>query len=164
MASKTVEGIERWVIVTDENGHHEVVSLDANINPPNSRLEKEEVLFYYSSHSHPKAIKLSLGEAASALNGTDFAPDRPTYLIVHGWHNDNTSLLNHLVGEAVLQNENCNLIVTDWSVAASGLYLVARTAVPVVGSAIIDLVQELSIDTNQLTLIGKLIWYLRKLY
>lgn len=118
-------------------------------------MKENEIFFYYSSSAHKDPIKLILGDAASALKDTDFNPSRPTYLIVHGWHNDFSSKLNQLVGSAILSKvDDCNLIVTDWSAGASGLYIAARADVPVVGQAVASIVKELGLDTNVLTIIG----------
>lgn len=138
--------------MSDESGNHELVDLEEEL--PEALLNVHDVLFYYTSRTQTQPVQLRIGEAIAALRDTDFTPARPTYVIVHGWHNSNTSLLNTLVSQAVLSHEDYNILVTDWSSAASSLYTIARVAVPTVGLAVSTLIVELAIDSSLLTLVG----------
>lgn len=82
------------------------------------------------------------GNANSVLN-SNYQPSRPTKVIVHGWNSNGNAEVNTLITSAFLAVDDCNVIVLDWSSAASGLYTTSVLMVPSVGQHLGNFIQWL---------------------
>ncbi|KAM3963627.1 pancreatic lipase-related protein 2-like, partial [Aphomia sociella] len=76
-----------------------------------------------------------------------------TVVLVHGHGENLNSNFNNDIKERLLDSEDVNVIVVDWSTYASGSYSTANTFVPVIASYLADLLLSHGINDN-LHLVG----------
>ena len=84
-----------------------------------------------------------------------FDPNQSTYVLTHGWLNSPSTWANDMASTLLYQSPNANVITVDWSEIAGSLnYFSVVDAVPIVGSAIANYLQDLGINPQETQLIG----------
>lgn len=79
-------------------------------------------------------------------------------MVIHGWKNDFEAAVNDRIKNAVLKNNNVNVLVVDWSPIASRNYIRAQRAVLAVGNYVGDILlrldEELNHKIHHITIVG----------
>ncbi|XP_050079393.1 endothelial lipase-like [Anopheles maculipalpis] len=102
-----------------------------------------EFLLYTRRDTDDDGHRLQLGNKNSLIN-SNFHPDRPTRIIVHGWQNSKSSPIASSIRDTYLLLWNYNVIVVDWSTCSMHWnYIRAVGCVPVVGQLLAQLLDEL---------------------
>ncbi|XP_050292730.1 pancreatic triacylglycerol lipase-like [Anthonomus grandis grandis] len=151
----------RYIIWETAEGLFEVEDLqDANDND-NATLfaTEDDVSFYIYTPEHPRdGVEIKESQLHNILRLTGFRINRPTLVIIHGWRNNFESVVNDRIKNAVLLNNNINVIVVDWSPIAAKGYIRAQGSVLAVGNYIGDFLLRLDDELNhrirKLTIVG----------
>ncbi|XP_052890823.1 phospholipase A1 VesT1.02-like [Anopheles moucheti] len=107
---------------------------------PSMRIE---FLLYTRRDTSDEGHLLELQNEESLLS-SNFDPDRPTRIIVHGWRNNKNSPIAKSIRDTYLLRWDYNVIVVDWSSCAlQWNYVRAVGCVPVVGQSLGQLLDEL---------------------
>lgn len=92
------------------------------------------------------------------MTTSNYRPNLPLFVISHGWTGSGQALVNTQVTSAVLKAMDANIVVLDWSIDASGLYVESVLAVPSVGrylgKFLIWLIENFGGDWSKVHLIG----------
>ncbi|XP_072948094.1 pancreatic triacylglycerol lipase-like [Epargyreus clarus] len=95
---------------------------------------------------------------ANSVFSSHYMPNRPIMVVVHGYNGKGQSAMNTQITSAYLAVADANVIVVDWSSAASGLYSTSVRAVPSVGQGLGDfltwLLRTAGGNWNQMHLVG----------
>ncbi|KAJ8979138.1 hypothetical protein NQ317_016756 [Molorchus minor] len=129
-----------YFLVEDDNGGYRVEDL-TNVEPEQMYISSD-VTYYYYSQRFPNGVKVTTDDISPLLN-TDYDGSRPTYFLIHGWKNSYTSDINTLIKKAILDRNNINIFVVDWSPIASRNYFSARYAVGDVGTYVAEFINTL---------------------
>lgn len=94
-----------------------------------------------------------------SLDLSNFDPNNPTRILVHGWQNDGDSDFNTVVRNAYFQNGSFNVIVVDWGKGAKDPnYFAARNRVENVGTVTALLIEYLEnrglVDPASIVVVG----------
>ena len=80
-------------------------------------------------------IGQSLFSNVASIQNSNFNPNLPVKVLVHGWLGSRTIPFNIEVTAAYLRRGDFNVIVVDWAVGASTInYITARNRAPDVGA------------------------------
>ncbi|XP_055386257.1 phospholipase A1-like [Condylostylus longicornis] len=83
------------------------------------------------------------------LKVSNFNPNYPTRIIIHGWRNRHNSAVNRFIREAYLKVGKYNIIVVDWSSAADTYnYISARYSVEYVGNYVAEFIDFLQRENH----------------
>ncbi|XP_019880326.2 pancreatic triacylglycerol lipase [Aethina tumida] len=129
----------------------------------NSKIElqataNDATLYLYTRNNQENPVVLKVQDAASLASNQYFSNKRSNVFISHGWNNDYQSPVNRLITAAVLEKYDVNVFVVDWSGPANKNYLTAKNAVPTIGQAVGDFINDLisnyGFASSQFLLIG----------
>jgi pancreatic triacylglycerol lipase len=67
------------------------------------------------------------GNLASLLR-SNFDSRRPTKVVIHGWNSNANSAANTMIKDALLKNQDCNVIMMDWSNAGGNAHFTTASA------------------------------------
>ncbi|CAH1987713.1 unnamed protein product [Acanthoscelides obtectus] len=113
-------------------------------------------IYIFTQKNNNSGLEIEVANASVAK--TPFDPKKPTCFVIHGWNNDRTSTLNHLVKDAILESKDVNVFIVDWSKYADKNYLSAHNAVPGVAKIVAKFVQLLEkskhLTTDRTFLVG----------
>ncbi|GAB1868327.1 phospholipase A1 [Camponotus japonicus] len=115
------------------------------------------VLFFLYTKNNPAIPKTLYINDKDVLKNSSFDPTKPTRFITHGWMNSRSSSACLLIRDAYVKNEDCNVIVVDWSKISMRPYIWASKRVSMVGqfiSTMIDFLEEQGMDLSKTILIG----------
>ncbi|XP_028161532.1 pancreatic lipase-related protein 2-like [Ostrinia furnacalis] len=124
----------RFVQYTDENGLQKTIDLEEEVDEDlldslDSYIDRC-VLFTRENPSEGQNLEMNNVESILSSN---FDPNAPTVVVVHGWLGNQDSGMNTQVREAFLSKGPANVIAVDWrSLAVSG-YVTATRGVPEAG-------------------------------
>ncbi|CAG9581223.1 unnamed protein product [Danaus chrysippus] len=133
--SHYVEGVSRYIWMPDGDGNLHLVDLEepADENFLVTRNGNRNQYWLFTRQNRNSRQVLVNGDANSVRNSF-YSGNRPTKVIAHGWNsNGNSDWILQMVA-AFLDTADVNVIVLDWSSAASGLYTTSVRAVPDVGN------------------------------
>lgn len=103
-------------------------------------------------------VKIRESDLHNIESRTGFDTRRPTLVVIHGWRNDFEAAVNDRIKNAVLKNNNINVLVVDWSPIASRNYIRAQGSVLAVGNYIGDVLlrldEELNHKIHHITIVG----------
>ncbi|KAI5639763.1 lipase domain-containing protein [Phthorimaea operculella] len=140
--SHYVEGVSRYIWMPDGDGVPHLVDLyerpsaDEMLRASRDRGANNQYWLYSRQRRH--SYQLLVHNDTNSVQNSNYQPDRPTVVIVHGWNNNGNSELNPNLRDAFLQVLDCNVIVVDWSDLASSLYFTSANGVPSVGQYLGD--------------------------
>ncbi|KMQ84535.1 pancreatic triacylglycerol lipase, partial [Lasius niger] len=118
---------------------------------------KNRVFFFLYTKNNPTAPKTLYVNDTNALKNSNFDPTKPTRFIIHGWMNSRSSSVCVLIRKAYVKNEDCNVIVVDWSKISYKPYIWASKRVGIIGqfvSTMIDFLEKQGMDLSKTILIG----------
>ncbi|XP_045779131.1 pancreatic triacylglycerol lipase-like [Maniola jurtina] len=114
--------------------------------------------YWLFTRQNPTNRDILVNGNANSIRNSNYRGNRPTKVIVHGWSSSGTSSLNPMITSQFLHAGDFNVIVVDWSRAASGAYTTSVRAVPDVGrhlaSFLTFLFQTAGGNWNNLHLVG----------
>ncbi|CAD0202238.1 unnamed protein product [Chrysodeixis includens] len=70
---------------------------------------------------------------ANSIRNSNFNPNVPTVVIVHGWLSNQNTDINPVIRDAYLRKSDVNVIVMDWRRLALSDYATAARGVPAIG-------------------------------
>ncbi|XP_074041939.1 lipase member I-like isoform X2 [Leptinotarsa decemlineata] len=116
-----------------------------NLNETNNLRLPSDLTYHFYSRRHPRrSIKLKLS-SIDRLEDTDFQIKKDTLFIIHGWKSNNDSSVNRKIRETILQQDDINVLVVDWSPMAGKNYLSAKKSVIRVGKYVADFISSLKL-------------------
>ncbi|XP_058119574.1 phospholipase A1 VesT1.02-like [Anopheles ziemanni] len=121
-------------------------SIEALLKRRELRVKQSEVEFVLYTRDDDDDAGQRLGPFTEEYDfeGTNFRPERPTRVIVHGWLNNKNSPFVEQLRHAYIRRWDYNVIVVDWSSCAKlWNYIRAVKCVPVVGKSLAFLLDEL---------------------
>ncbi|CAH2239519.1 pancreatic triacylglycerol lipase-like [Pararge aegeria] len=132
--SHYVEGESRFIWMPDGEGALHLVDLQApadmeflgNRNGANNA-------YWLFTRQNPTSRQVLVNNNANSIRNSNYRGNRQTKVIVHGWNSSGGSSVNSMIRDAYLAAGDFNVIVVDWSGAASGVYTTSVRAVPDVG-------------------------------
>jgi pimeloyl-ACP methyl ester carboxylesterase len=89
--------------------------------------------YFIFIRQNPTNRQVLVNGNANSVTNSNYRGSRSTIVIVHGWTNTGNSECNIQVRDAFLANQDCNVIVVDWSGLAGQAYATAVNGVPNVG-------------------------------
>ncbi|KAK5642884.1 hypothetical protein RI129_009051 [Pyrocoelia pectoralis] len=99
-----------------------------------------------------------MSQMESLRNAQWYNPEKENYFIVHGWLNAYQSEVVTLIVSAVLQTNDFNVFVLDWSSIAMGLYSTSFLSVESIGlhlaTFINEMIEEFQLNTRMFMLVG----------
>lgn len=117
--------------------------------------DKDIKMFFYSRQIQGLQVNITNMED---MKGTDFSSLKDTVFVIHGWTNDNTSPMCHVVKDAYLDVKDVNLFVVDWSSVSKKEYVMARYQIielgRVLGNMISVLAKNQLLNLNRTTIVG----------
>ncbi|XP_045770309.1 pancreatic triacylglycerol lipase-like [Maniola jurtina] len=125
----------RFIEYPDGEGVFRMVDLKAE---PNTELVNQiernpaDNEYYLFTRRNPTSPQRLTSNATSVLM-SNFNPNSPTVVSVHGWMGNLDAANNIAIRDAILDNDNCNVIIMDWSKLASADYSTVVAGVPAVG-------------------------------
>ncbi|XP_041975073.1 pancreatic triacylglycerol lipase-like [Aricia agestis] len=132
--SHYVEGESRYIWMPDGEGKPHLVDLQA---PPDMEMLKTRNgannQYRLFTRNNPTSAQIITNGNANSIHNSNWRWGRPIKAVVHGWNSNGNSQVNTLITAAFLAADDCNVIVVDWSGAASGLYTTSVMAVPGIG-------------------------------
>lgn len=149
----------KYLVYETNDGFYEVEDLSA----PDSELSvlsatESDITFHFFSQSNHNGVQIKKSQLRNIVRLTGFNVSIETLVVIHGWKNDHTSAVNDQIKNAVLQNNNINVIVVDWNPIARQKYIRARRAVVRVGNYIgnflIRLDNELQHRLKKVSIVG----------
>ncbi|KAJ8951111.1 hypothetical protein NQ318_021555 [Aromia moschata] len=136
-----VEPSGRYLLVETSDGGYSLEDLESR--PVEATASESDVTYQFFSKSNTKTPVTIKSTEASPLKTTAFKITMDTVFIVHGWRNDNESLVNYEIKEALLPKYDANVFVVDWSRLAKKNYVTAKNAVTAVGGFVAKFLQTL---------------------
>ncbi|CAB3239792.1 unnamed protein product [Arctia plantaginis] len=132
--SHYVEGESRYIWMPDGEGNPVLVDLQEPVNEMflNSRNGANNQYWLFTRNNRNNRQVL-VNNNANSVRNSNYNGNRPLKVIVHGWNNNGNSPMNPQITSAFLNNQDCNVIVVDWSGLASQGYNTAVNGVPSVG-------------------------------
>lgn len=99
----------RWVIVPDANYKMYLVDLNTYDFDKAPKWDAELDVFFmlYTRHNPTMGQRITLN--AGEILRTDFNPNVPTRIVMHGWNNDHQSNVNTLIRDAYLYRGDFNV-------------------------------------------------------
>ncbi|XP_022902379.2 phospholipase A1 VesT1.02-like [Onthophagus taurus] len=147
----------RYIYQEAENGSLQLVDL-FEVDEAAPRATINDVTFHLFTQRNPNQAQIVPGNNFNALANTNFNPSLPIKFIIHGWNNNAGSQVNSAIRPAILNNNNVNVFVVDWSRPANQMYTTARSAVPVVGGFVGDFINRIrsthNVPLNRIQLVG----------
>ncbi|KAL0821168.1 hypothetical protein ABMA28_005787 [Loxostege sticticalis] len=151
----------RFIEFPDGEGNMHTVDLEAEPdwevlsevqrNPANNRY------LLFTRRNNNRAQTLTMNNANSIRN-SNYNPNVPTVVIVHGWLSNQNTDINPTIRDAYLRKSDVNVIVLDWRRLATSLYDTAVRGVPDVGRGLGQfirfLVNTAGGDLNNFHLVG----------
>ncbi|KAG6441562.1 hypothetical protein O3G_MSEX001873 [Manduca sexta] len=129
----------RYIQVYDEDGNAHQVDLEAvpdhsllsevARNPANNQYN----LFTRRNPTEAQTLVMNKPETITESN---FNPELPTKVIVHGWLRNQNLNINPTIRNAFLEKSDVNVIVMEWRLLALSDYSTAALGVPAVGRAL----------------------------
>lgn len=131
-----VDGTFDWVSKKDYEAETKRVS---EISP-----RAYTVKFFLYTRANPSVFQQIYVGNTNSLLSSNYNPNAPTRIIIHGWNNYYNSDINHELRSAFLAVGTYNVFVVDWSSAAFLLYNSARAAVPEIGRTVASFIDFLN--------------------
>ncbi|XP_043258082.1 pancreatic triacylglycerol lipase-like [Colletes gigas] len=138
------------------------VHIDLNLNYPETAAETKQNLHYtvffylYTKNNRDNPEKLFVDDV-DVLKKSQFDPKRPTKFVTHGWINSFRSAACVEVRNALLEHDDYNVIVVDWSSISLKPYIWSSNRVVMIGqyvASMIDFLAEQGMDVSETTTIG----------
>ncbi|XP_045538859.1 pancreatic lipase-related protein 2 [Papilio machaon] len=103
-----------------------------------NEIENDSANNLYSlfTRANPTSPQTLVMDDAESITASNFNPERPTVVIVHGWVSNQNTGINTVLRDAHLEKADCNVIVLDWEKLASSDYVTASFGVPAVGQGL----------------------------
>ncbi|KAL4716581.1 hypothetical protein ACJJTC_010245 [Scirpophaga incertulas] len=132
--SHYIEGESRYIWMPDGDGVPHLVDLEEPIDQKvlNSRNGANNQYWLYT-RQNPTSRQVLEHNNIQSVRNSNYQPQRPLAVIVHGWNNNGDTHMNPLITGAFLTAQDMNVIVVDWSALASSSYSTAAAGVPQVG-------------------------------
>ncbi|KAK9890145.1 hypothetical protein WA026_008951 [Henosepilachna vigintioctopunctata] len=115
-------------------------------------------IYFYSRKNRNNPILIDNNDISALENSGFFNTSVRLISFTHGWLDDYTSETSTLLTDAILETDDVNVLVSDWSSFSKLGYLRAKFAVPslgnYLGSVIDKIVAAFKISHKQFTLIG----------
>ncbi|XP_077295231.1 endothelial lipase-like [Arctopsyche grandis] len=136
-----VEG-QRFVLFGEEEG--EIHLADLYEIDPDEKLHKYNAkdTIQYILHTRLNSENIKYGDD-EALKSSNFNNTKPVKLIAHGWFGHSKSAVNKIITEALLESEDLNVIIVDWSKGANTFYTSSVKNVVAAGEYVAKLVDWL---------------------
>nr|AFI64314.1 neutral lipase [Helicoverpa armigera] len=99
---------------------------EVNRNPANNQY----LLF---TRRNPRSSQSLVMNNVGSITSSNFNPNHPTVVIVHGWLSNQETNINPTIRDAYLNKGEANVIVLDWRRLAISNYVTAVRGVPAVG-------------------------------
>uniref|UniRef100_A0AAG5CU15 Lipase domain-containing protein n=1 Tax=Anopheles atroparvus TaxID=41427 RepID=A0AAG5CU15_ANOAO len=144
-----LEDSAEWIRIPTEVGewiwtHRRSIEVLLKRRGPRVKPDDVEFLLYTGQDDADTGQRLGLLEGEYDFATSNFRPERPTRVIVHGWLNSRSSPFVERLRHAYLARWDYNVIVVDWSNCAKlWNYIRAVKCVPVVGQSLALLLDEL---------------------
>ncbi|XP_011556561.3 pancreatic triacylglycerol lipase-like [Plutella xylostella] len=159
--SHYVEGVSRYIWMPDGEGVPHLVDLE---EPADESLLNDmsrngaNNQYWLFTRRNPTNHQLLVSGNSNSISNSNFIRGAPIKVIVHGWNSNGRSDVNTVITPALLQVENCNVIVVDWNRLANSNYITAANGVPGVGQHLGNfltwLVGQTGTNWNNVHLIG----------
>ncbi|XP_055709792.1 phospholipase A1 VesT1.02-like [Phlebotomus papatasi] len=152
---------EEWAMIPDADGKFHLVNVHEALNqePENFFNPESDVHFLLFTRSNPISGQTVIRNNAASLANSNFNPNNPTRILIHGWNGSSGSTSNTVVRQAYIRRGSFNVFVVDWSAGAGTInYAAARARVgptgTVVGNFIHFLVNSGGAQRSQISVIG----------
>ncbi|KAL5241245.1 hypothetical protein ACI65C_008655 [Semiaphis heraclei] len=103
-------------------------------------------------------ILVTYGDQHVSMNNSNFRPELPTKIIIHGFKGSGHDKVAKLIGNALLDLEDANVIFVDWEKGAAGPgYALAAANTQLIGRQLAILISEmvaLNSDQEKIHMIG----------
>ncbi|CAK1544567.1 unnamed protein product [Leptosia nina] len=119
----------------DGNGVPHLVDLQAPVQPRMQTNEDDNEYWLFTRKNDNEKQVLKFNDSDS-VRQSNYDPNLPLTVIVHGWNNNGDSNMNLVVRSAFLHVGQYNVIVVDWSKSLSICYTASVKAVPNTGKRI----------------------------
>jgi pancreatic triacylglycerol lipase len=139
----------RYLPYLDKDGKVQYEDL-MNVVSPSTRASVSDVNFYFYTQSNPESPVIISSNDVNVLASTNYDSSKKNVFISHGWNNNYESDVNVYIRQSLLQVQDVNLFIVDWSGLANGLYLTGYWNVEDVGSIVGDYISSM-IDTYGLS-------------
>jgi len=140
-----LEGI-KYVKVPNGFGGLKYVAAEEEISPMFDALRDTRFLIF-TRFNPTFGQEVRLGDL-NAIRNSNFSPNRPTRILIHGWQSNVNDNVNILPTAAYLRNYDVNVIVIDWSIGANNInYLASRNQVNNVGAALAEFLDSLIVNS-----------------
>ncbi|CAB3239798.1 unnamed protein product [Arctia plantaginis] len=132
--SHYVEGESRYIWMPDSEGIPQLIDLHepAQDDLVQARSGANNAYWLFTRQNRNNHQVLTHGNINS-IRQSNYMSNRPLKVIVHGFISSGNSDINPLLTSAFLDNQDCNVIVVDWSRGARPTYTSAVRIVPSVG-------------------------------
>ncbi|KAL4716566.1 hypothetical protein ACJJTC_010230 [Scirpophaga incertulas] len=134
--SQYLEGKSRYVWLPDGDGTPQLVDLHAPINDKLTQIEDESDKYLLFTRRNTDASQILLKDSEVSIKCSNYNASWPLKVIVHGWNNNRNSKLNIAITAAILEDQEANVIVMDWSSSAQSSYVTAANSVISVGKGL----------------------------
>ena len=123
-----------YALVPVGAGNFKLVNIHQDPEPDNFFNAVTDTIFVLFTRSNPTSGQIiELGNPQSLVN-SNFNPNHPVRVLIHGWQSDASSPSNTLPRDAYLATGDFNVIVVDWGAGAQTInYVSARNRVGAVG-------------------------------
>ncbi|XP_026331318.1 hepatic triacylglycerol lipase-like [Hyposmocoma kahamanoa] len=129
----------RFIEIPDDEGNMHLVDLEAEPDmaaiEEHTRNPNNNVYLLYTRRNQIFSQTLVMNDENSIIN-SNFNPNDPTIVIVHGWISSRESEPNPTVRSAFLSTSEVNVISVEWRELAFSDYVTAVNGVPAVGRGI----------------------------
>jgi len=140
-----LEGVE-YVKVPNGYGGVEFVKAEEEIYPMFDAFRDTRFLVF-TRFNPTIGQEVRLGDL-NTIRNSNFSPERPTRILIHGWQSNINDDVNILPTAAYLRNYDVNVIVIDWSIGANTInYLASRNQVNNVGGVLAEFLDTLIINS-----------------
>ncbi|CAG9581222.1 unnamed protein product [Danaus chrysippus] len=132
--SHYVEGVSRYIWMPDGDGNLHLVDLEEPADEISLATRKgNRNQYWLFTRQNRNNRQVLVNGNANSIRNSFYRGNRPTKVITHGWNSKgSSSWIPEMVG-AFLDTADVNVIVLDWSAAASGSYTISVRAVPDIG-------------------------------
>uniref|UniRef100_A0A1B0DR54 Uncharacterized protein n=3 Tax=Phlebotomus papatasi TaxID=29031 RepID=A0A1B0DR54_PHLPP len=120
---------EEWAMIPDAEGHFHLVNVKEAMEaePENFYNPETDIVYLLFTRSNPTSGQTIIRNNAASLANSNFNPNHPTRILIHGWNGGAGASSNTVVRNAYMQRGDFNVIVVDWGAGAQTInYPAAR--------------------------------------